>query len=126
MYSQDPPSYDAATGQGHSCAYNVEAPLRPSRSHIVYFLDAGPSYSQPHMQTSEGLNKRNGHSDAKQPPQPKAPGPIPSMNTPTVYNYVHPVTKQHIASLLPPNHPEMICLQQGAHIPVTRYGVLGE
>ena len=48
------------------------------------------------------------------------------MNMPTVYNYVHPVTKQHIASLLPPNHPEMICLQQGAHVPQTRYGLLGE
>ncbi|PPQ80993.1 hypothetical protein CVT26_003613, partial [Gymnopilus dilepis] len=44
---------------------------------------------------------------------------------PTIYNYVNPVTGEQVASLLPPNHPEMICLQEGRHVPHTQYGLLG-
>ncbi|KZT72091.1 hypothetical protein DAEQUDRAFT_723258 [Daedalea quercina L-15889] len=61
-------------------------------------------------------------------PQPYSPGPSPrgpSMPATTVYNYVNPATGEHIASLLPPDHPQMICLQQGGHVPSTRYGILG-
>ena len=43
----------------------------------------------------------------------------------TVYHYQHPTTGQVITSCLPPDHPEMICLQQG-HVKETRYGLLGE
>jgi len=42
----------------------------------------------------------------------------------TVYHYVHPLTQERVDSLLPPHHPEMICLQQG-HIPHNRFGWLG-
>jgi len=45
--------------------------------------------------------------------------------TPTVYNYVNPLTNERIVSLLPPNHPEMICLQAGEHVTETSYGLLG-
>lgn len=93
-------------------------------SWITSISDAGPSYSQP--QEHERPKKRDGNPDTRQPAQLGAPGPVPSMNMPTVYNYVHPVTKRHIATLLPPDHPEMVCLQQGAHVPQTRYGLLGE
>jgi hypothetical protein len=51
------------------------------------------------------------------------PHPTPS---PTVYNYLNPVTKQYITTLLPPDHPEMVCLQAGMHVTQTRYGLLGE
>ncbi|KAH9987027.1 hypothetical protein BJV74DRAFT_885765 [Russula compacta] len=44
---------------------------------------------------------------------------------PTVYYYHDPRTGQRIASLLPPDHPQMVCLQSGAHVPETRYGCLG-
>jgi hypothetical protein len=83
--------------------------------------DAGPSYGPPKS------SKLFARKDAKAPQagQPSMSQP-PSMPSPTVYNYVHPVTRQHIASLLPPNHPEMICLQQGSHVPQTRYGLLGK
>ncbi|KAI0249592.1 hypothetical protein BJV78DRAFT_1225985 [Lactifluus subvellereus] len=44
---------------------------------------------------------------------------------PTVYYYEDPRTGQRVASLLPPDHPQMVCLQAGAHVPETRYGCLG-
>jgi hypothetical protein len=43
----------------------------------------------------------------------------------TVYYYQDPRTGQRVASLLPPDHPQMVCLQAGEHIPETRYGFLG-
>ncbi|KAF5351850.1 hypothetical protein D9756_007722 [Leucocoprinus leucothites] len=45
--------------------------------------------------------------------------------SPTVYHYVNPQTGEHVTSLLPPNHPEMACLQEGGHITETKYGLLG-
>ena len=56
-------------------------------------------------------------------PPPVSAGPYP---TTTVYNYVNPVTGEHVASLLPPDHPQMICLQQGGHVVRTQFGLLGE
>ena len=55
------------------------------------------------------------------------PSYVPSPNgPPTIYNYVNPRTGEHLVSLLPPGHPEMICLQEGEHIRDTQYGILGE
>ena len=42
-----------------------------------------------------------------------------------VYHYQNPLTGQPITSLLPPDHPQMVCLQAGQHIPESRYGFLG-
>ncbi|KAF9644780.1 hypothetical protein BDM02DRAFT_3102326 [Thelephora ganbajun] len=42
-----------------------------------------------------------------------------------VYHYVNPNNGNHITSLLPPDHPEMVCLQQGSHIEETKFGLLG-
>jgi hypothetical protein len=47
------------------------------------------------------------------------------MQEPTVYHYQNPLTGERIASLLPPNHPEMICLQEGCHVNEAKYGILG-
>ena len=49
-----------------------------------------------------------------------------STPSPMVYNYINPVSGERVVSLLPPNHPEMICLQSGSHVPHTRFGLLGE
>jgi hypothetical protein len=54
---------------------------------------------------------------------------VPTMSTSsptgvTVYHYVHPVTQQRITSLLPPDHPEMVCLQQG-HERHSSFGLVG-
>lgn len=43
----------------------------------------------------------------------------------TVFYYQDPRTGQRVASLLPPDHPQMVCLQAGEHVPETRYGFLG-
>ncbi|EGO00185.1 hypothetical protein SERLA73DRAFT_135885 [Serpula lacrymans var. lacrymans S7.3] len=42
----------------------------------------------------------------------------------TVYHYIDNRGEQ-VASLLPSDHPEMICLL-GGHVPEARYGMLGE
>jgi hypothetical protein len=42
-----------------------------------------------------------------------------------VHHYVNPLTGEHVVSVLPPNHPEMVCLQEGRHIKRTRFGLLG-
>lgn len=43
-----------------------------------------------------------------------------------IFHYVHAETGHHLASPLPPNHPEMICLQEGGHIKETHFGLLGK
>jgi hypothetical protein len=48
---------------------------------------------------------------------------VPSV--PSVYHYQSPLTGERIASLLLPNHPEMICLQEGCHVNEAKYGILG-
>ncbi len=90
------------------------------------------------LTSTDVLDIGNDHpEDGKHPPQlpmqPLTPymtaGPsyVPQTGpqNPIVYNYVNPATGDRIASLLPPNHPEMICLQSGAHVPHTKYGLLG-
>ena len=52
--------------------------------------------------------------------------PHPLTGSPTLYNYVNPRTGERVVSLLPPDHPEMVCLQGGEHIPHTDFGILGE
>ncbi|KAI0316508.1 hypothetical protein OF83DRAFT_1126379 [Amylostereum chailletii] len=62
------------------------------------------------------------------PPPPHSPalyGATMSTTTPVIYHYQHPVTGDHVASLLPPDHPQMVCLQRGYHDTETRYGLLG-
>jgi|ERR1700722_13728530 len=51
---------------------------------------------------------------------PLSQPPGPSMPSAMVYHYTNPVTAEHVVSLLPPDHPEMICLQEGQHIPETK------
>ncbi|KAF9820291.1 hypothetical protein IEO21_01505 [Rhodonia placenta] len=97
-------------------------------------MQAPPSYDAAMKDiTSSGPFVTNGTStaDSVKVPLPEgtpAQGPspqVPSMPATTVYNYVNPITQEQIVSLLPPDHPQMICLQQGGHVPRTHYGVLG-
>ena len=61
-----------------------------------------------------------------QPPQNQlAPTAGPSMPTTRVYHYQNPQTGHAITSLLPPNHPEMVCLQEGGHVQTSQFGLLG-
>ncbi|KAI0045963.1 hypothetical protein FA95DRAFT_1494719 [Auriscalpium vulgare] len=49
----------------------------------------------------------------------------PGSDAPQVYYYRDPVTGVPYASLLPPDHPHSICLQQGRHVEQSRYGIAG-
>ncbi|RPD59954.1 hypothetical protein L226DRAFT_546123 [Lentinus tigrinus ALCF2SS1-7] len=55
-------------------------------------------------------------------PPPSQAGQPPAT---VVYNYVNPMTGERIVSLLPPDHPQMVCLQQGGHITESKFGILG-
>jgi len=93
-----PPSYDIVTGSASSNPASSPAPLQ------IYPKD---SKSQP------------------QPGQTVSGGPGPSMSPTMVYHYTNPITSEHIVSLLPPDHPEMVCLQAGEHVPESKFGILG-
>ncbi|KAI0745844.1 hypothetical protein C8Q76DRAFT_43102 [Earliella scabrosa] len=99
--SQAPPSYDAVVNGGP-----VSGPFVP-----------------------EGASKGQ---DVKVPPPPSpgmfaGPPPPPSAQVPAtvVYNYVNPISGERIVSLLPPDHPQMVCLQQGGHVSTSKFGILG-
>jgi hypothetical protein len=65
----------------------------------------------------------------QQPPVPSVMAvhnrPAPMMQQPVVYHYQNPTTGEQLASLLPPDHPEMQCLQHGGHLNETKFGILG-
>ncbi|KAJ7594560.1 hypothetical protein C8J56DRAFT_927044 [Mycena floridula] len=96
----------------------------PQLSMVNHDMDSPPSYD-----SAISSSKPGPPNDTKAPlvlnSQPYvAPGPSYTTTTQTVYNYVNPETQEHIASLLPPDHPAMICLQNG-HVPTTKFGILG-
>ena len=64
------------------------------------------------------------------PPEGPLPYSMPGSSLPygesmTTYYYQNPVTGHVITSVFPPDHPEMICLQEGRHVTHTRFGLLG-
>jgi len=60
----------------------------------------------------------------QRPAEPQMPGPSMYPNM-TFYQYHHPLSGEVISSPLPPDHPEMICLQEGMHIAETHFSFLG-
>jgi len=97
--TDNPPSYDFAAAQ---TSPNEQFPLSPEKG-------ASSSVQQPPISPVTAVHNR----------------PAPAMQQPTVYHYQNPMTGEHVASLLPPDHPEMVCLQQGGHINETKFGILG-
>ncbi|KAI0358363.1 hypothetical protein OH77DRAFT_1587439 [Trametes cingulata] len=97
---QAPPSYDAAVGGA-----SVSGPFVPGGAAKAQDVKVPPS--DPYA--------------AGQPPPPQT-SQVPAT---TVYNYINPNTGERIVSLLPPDHPQMICLQQGEHIAHSKFGILG-
>jgi len=109
-YADTPPTYEVAVEetngiirvQPHPLDQKIppQDPVAVYRSHqsIPDNVPAGPSVTRP---------------------------AIPSMPQTRVYHYVNPANGNHITSLLPPDHPEMVCLQQGSHIEETKFGFLG-
>ncbi|KAF9533358.1 hypothetical protein CPB83DRAFT_805236 [Crepidotus variabilis] len=104
-------------------------------------LDQPPTYDASVAPTSDTQSPKTTNRDVKadaisgnnwqqfQPPAMTAGpsySPMPlNGQTPRVYNYVNPRTGERVVSLLPPDHPEMICLQAGQHVTRTDYGILG-
>ncbi|KAF8326516.1 uncharacterized protein EI90DRAFT_3069485 [Cantharellus anzutake] len=63
------------------------------------------------------------HPSAKAQPRYQAVSPYP---TQTLYHFQNPETGDVVSTHLPPDHPAMICLQEGHHIPgPTYWGIVG-
>ncbi|TFY65729.1 hypothetical protein EVG20_g5348 [Dentipellis fragilis] len=94
-------------------------------------VDAGPSSTaMPSMSPMPTLGgKGSPYHALSMSSQPVAmygaTAPSAGVGSPMVYHYQNPITGDHVASLLPPDHPEMICLQEGAHVRQSRFGLLG-
>ena len=108
--SDSPPAYEDAA---QSSAGALNAPAHPAGSAPVPSPDAKPfPYPDP-IQVYTGLIG---------PPTVQQPRFMPP---PTIHHYINPRTGERVASLLPPNHPEMVCLQAGMHEPQTKFGIFG-
>lgn len=116
---QAPPSYDAAM-KDITC--EPQSPSqKDTRADSTGCAASGPFVTNG-TSTADSVKVPLPEGTPAQGPSPQ----VPSMPATTVYNYVNPITQEQIVSLLPPDHPQMICLQQGGHVPRTHYGVLGE
>ncbi|KAF8894362.1 hypothetical protein CPB84DRAFT_1963378 [Gymnopilus junonius] len=108
-----------------------------SSTSSAVLVEGGPSTLDPNTNPTTSNNKPL--NDYKplipSPPSPKADPTQPLLlhhgtagpsnaPAPVVYSYVNPATGERIASLLPPDDPEMVCLQMG-HVPQTQFGLLG-
>ncbi|KAG5634755.1 hypothetical protein H0H81_000886 [Sphagnurus paluster] len=103
---ESPPSYDVATDNGLDDNTLKKVPQQS---------DVKP----PLVNISEPVQL---HSAVVGPSYTIQPG---YTQMPQVHHYINPSTGEQVASLLPPDHPEMVCLQAGMHIPETKYGLLG-
>ncbi|KAI6021504.1 hypothetical protein PISMIDRAFT_674509 [Pisolithus microcarpus 441] len=106
-YSDNPPAYEFVASQTNSGS-DGQDPRSLDKA------DAKPIAQQTHQ------------SPPTVPPVMSVHGrPAPTMQPTTVYHYHNLQTDDHLASLLPPDHPEMVCLQEGRHDTQTRFGILG-
>ena len=110
-----PPSYDAATD---ACKLHT-----PTNRHLFTHLsNVVPADKNKHRAVAPPTTNE---SQSLAPYSTSTTTQPTRVLSPTVYNYTNPRTGERIVSLLPPNHPEMICLQEGMHVPHTKYGLLG-
>ncbi|KLO11715.1 hypothetical protein SCHPADRAFT_998647 [Schizopora paradoxa] len=94
--SSNPPSYDYATG-------STGAPQPPN--------DHNP-FTDPKQKSAPDM------------PQPSSYPYASGSSEPMVYQYRGTLTGEVITSPVPPDHPQMVCLQEG-HITNTKFGLLG-
>ncbi|KAF7792353.1 hypothetical protein EIP86_003389 [Pleurotus ostreatoroseus] len=120
-----PPTYDAAVTSEVNCKSDYDDLMYDRRGAKVFLLAQG-SYVPAGAADAKDV-KVPPNDEQPQYAAPAGPPPFmgPSMPPTTVYNYVNPVTHEVVASLLPPDHPQMVCLQQG-HDPQGRFGILGK
>ncbi|KIK99376.1 hypothetical protein PAXRUDRAFT_532325 [Paxillus rubicundulus Ve08.2h10] len=102
-YPDNPPAYEFVAAQGPS---ESAVPISSDKRQPKPLVQQGPSITP--MMTIHGR-----------------PAPALILPQPTIYHYQSPITGAQLASLLPPDHPEMLCLQQGGHVAQTKFGILG-
>ncbi|KAF7428031.1 hypothetical protein PC9H_007250 [Pleurotus ostreatus] len=131
--------------QNDMASNNLNAPT--ANPPLATFLDSPPPYDPQDGRTTVDNNKKadqlgspHSHSQPQPQPQPQLqPQPSQPMladlsipvsygavmlpGPPPVHQYRGP-NGEILYGLLPPTHPEMICLQQG-HDEKTHYGILG-
>jgi hypothetical protein len=119
LVKDNPPSYDYAT---QDCMSSTS--VIPCFAHLRIAGKATPPHSPVKGQIDKPYALQQGV-----PPPPHAlqagPSYAPRHDPTSVHHYVNPLTGEHVVSVLPPNHPEMVCLQEGRHIKRTRFGLLG-
>ncbi|KAG2089862.1 uncharacterized protein F5147DRAFT_725497 [Suillus discolor] len=117
----------------------IDPQLKMVIKHSAESADSPPSYDYVAAQATSNvgeqqpplMNDKNANQQVQLPSIPPHTvmavhsRPAPLVQQPIVYHYQNPLTGERIASLLPPDHPEMICLQQGAHVNETKFGILG-
>jgi len=135
--AENPPAYEYAVGGtstgmcSHSSALTLGGAFYVSLSLLVLLTTLPARFYHLFYDTAPlpGKNASPQDTQPKGPPLMLAGGPQviygATSSEPTVYNYQDPRTGQRVVSLLPPDHPQMVCLQTGTHIPDTRYGCLG-
>lgn len=114
--SDNPPSYEFLTAQTTNSSVSSHC--------IVLNPWFTPTLDEQPLPISD-----KGARPVRQPSTPPVSAvhnrPAPMTQQPVVYHYQNPTTGEHLASLLPPDHPEMVCLQQGGHLNETKFGILG-
>ncbi len=118
-----PPSYEAVVGNGGHSAYIT------SRQVLILphptLLSTVSGQYLPDSAT-KGQDVKVPTFPSSSPYQVAGPSLQAGQPATVVYNYVNPLTGERVVSLLPPDHPQMLCLQQGGHVTTTKFGILGE
>ncbi|KAG8988701.1 hypothetical protein FRB94_000478 [Tulasnella sp. JGI-2019a] len=117
-----PPSYDVATGSqpGSSTGGYPQPGVGYQLLNETKATGSNEVYRDPYPQQPPPPRDQKGVPQMQPPPQP-----YPTPAGTTVYHYQNPRTGHVITSLLPPDHPEMICLQAGGHIEKSKFGLVG-
>jgi hypothetical protein len=103
MAADKPPAYEDLPGSSSSNSHSHVLQLHK----LIRFTEPRDSKTNEPQETTHLLI-------------PTASGFTPTMPSTRVYHYRNPVTAEEIVSLLPPNHPAMVCLQSGEHVPETK------
>jgi len=115
-YDDTPPTYEVAVEETNGVVRVQQRPLDQK----IPPPDQVAAYQFHQSNQPPALNART----EAGPSVPPTHG-VPSMPQTRLYHYVNPENGNHITSLLPPDHPEMVCLQEGSHVEETRFGFLG-
>lgn len=131
--SENPPAYESAiagTSIGTRDLHYV-----PTMGGFSLYPADNRAHDSHHHFCNNIVPSPSGKSSNLQDMQPKGPEQMlasspqimygATASQATVFYYQDPRTGQRVASLLPPDHPQMVCLQAGEHVLESRYGFLG-